>query len=252
MIHQNHGQPYGHLFLRLRSRSVQVVLITIAIILSLGYLVLGTDLRSDNAVKRQSSRPESHTSPKAWEGWKNTKSMFVFGDSYSATWFNVSGDQPTPARIFGNHDQWSMFSVDGINPVALPAQTRSRWPLRLAGVHNLTTTLVYNFAAGGSATDPQLRISDERDLMLVPTFPPSFRNQVLDFWRYYAPMSGETLAEWTSETTIFAVWTGVNDVQTTESEGDQLPMSALFASYIVSMERAGHDQAHILDLVLIH
>src|SRR4051812_19267316 len=76
---------------------------------------------------------------------QQTKYLFIFGDSYTATGFNPSGAKPSPANPIGNP--------------ALPGSTFSGgwdWPGYLVTAFNTSQTLAYNFAVGGATVDSNL------------------------------------------------------------------------------------------------
>ncbi|KAG8734871.1 hypothetical protein FRC12_014203 [Ceratobasidium sp. 428] len=69
--------------------------------------------------------------------WNSTKYFFVFGDSYTASGYNVS------AGINSPNPGWT--SSNGPN-----------WPMYLAGTYNVTNTKLYNLAYGGATIDAKL------------------------------------------------------------------------------------------------
>ncbi|KZT61573.1 carbohydrate esterase family 16 protein [Calocera cornea HHB12733] len=116
--------------------------------------------------------------------WNNTEYMFVFGDSYSTTGYNVSAGitSPDPGYTASN----------GLN-----------WVEYLRGTYNVTYTKVYNLAYGGATTDSYL---------VTPYLPTvqSLVNQVTLWDQYFSP--APSVAPWTTNNTLFAIFIGINDV----------------------------------------
>ncbi|KAF8607979.1 hypothetical protein BDV93DRAFT_285120 [Ceratobasidium sp. AG-I] len=116
--------------------------------------------------------------------WGSTKYLFVFGDSYTATGYNVSAgiNSPTPG--------WT--SSNGPN-----------WPMYLGSTYNVTDTKVYNLAYGGATIDAKL---------VTPYLPTvqSFVDQVSLFDKYFGPHPAE--APWASNNSLFAIFLGINDI----------------------------------------
>ncbi|KAH7107642.1 hypothetical protein BKA62DRAFT_667687 [Auriculariales sp. MPI-PUGE-AT-0066] len=116
--------------------------------------------------------------------WGTTKNLFVFGDSYTTTGYNVTlgVDSATPGWTSSNGPNWVMSLTD---------------------TYNVNQTKVYNLAYGGATTDSQL---------VTPYLPTviSFDDQV-DLWnKYFSPPP--ELAPWKSSDTLFAIMIGINDI----------------------------------------
>ncbi|EJD53173.1 hypothetical protein AURDEDRAFT_81427 [Auricularia subglabra TFB-10046 SS5] len=116
--------------------------------------------------------------------WGATNNLFVFGDSYTTTGWNVSEgiDSPVPGFTSSNGPNWVTF---------------------LGGTFNVTNTHVFNLASGGATTDAKL----------VTPFQPtvlSFVDQVNQFKEFFFPPPA--LAPWTSSDSLFAIMIGINDV----------------------------------------
>ncbi|KAB5595461.1 Phospholipase A-2-activating protein [Ceratobasidium theobromae] len=116
--------------------------------------------------------------------WGSTKYLFVFGDSYTTTGYNVSAgiDSPVPGWTSSNGPNWVQY---------------------LGDVYNVTDTKVYNLAYGGATTDSKL---------VTPYLPTvqSFVDQVSLFKNYFSPPP--FAAQWSSDNSLFAVFIGINDV----------------------------------------
>lgn len=110
--------------------------------------------------------------------------MFVFGDSYTTTGYNVSAGitSPDPGYTASN----------GLN-----------WVEYLRGTYNVTYTKVYNLAYGGATTDSYL---------VTPYLPTvqSLVEQVSLWDQYFSP--APSVAPWTTNNTFFAIFIGINDV----------------------------------------
>ncbi|EXM14401.1 SGNH hydrolase superfamily [Fusarium oxysporum f. sp. vasinfectum] len=133
-----------------------------------------------------------------------TTYMLSFGDSYSQTGFNLTGDKPSAKNPIGNPPLPGWTASGGYNWVGFAAST-----------FNDSTLLSYNLAYGGATT-----ASD-----LVKPFSPevkSFQDQVGEFSAQLA--SKPSWAPWTANNTLVAVWIGVNDVGNSfwGSDTDQL------------------------------
>jgi len=116
--------------------------------------------------------------------WGATKFLFVFGDSYTTTGFNISAgiDSPVPGFTSSNGPNWVQF---------------------LGGTYNVTNTQVLNLASGGATTDSKL----------VTPFQPtvlSFVDQVAQFDKFLTPPRPE--AQWHSNDSLAAIFIGINDV----------------------------------------
>ncbi|QRV87353.1 carbohydrate esterase family 16 protein [Ceratobasidium sp. AG-Ba] len=116
--------------------------------------------------------------------WNSTKYLFVFGDSYTASGYNVS------AGINSPNPGWT--SSNGPN-----------WPMYLASTYNVTDTKLYNLAYGGATIDSKL---------VTPYLPTvqSVVDQVGLWTKYFGPHP--SAAPWTSANSLFAIWIGINDI----------------------------------------
>jgi len=116
--------------------------------------------------------------------WSETKFMFVFGDSYTTTGFNVSN------------------GVNSIDP-GFTSSNGNVWIQYLRDTFNVTSTRVFNLAVGGAVTDNNL---------VTPFMPniPSLIDQTDQFVKFLAPKP--VGAQWSSDNSLFAIWIGINDV----------------------------------------
>ncbi|KAF8323342.1 hypothetical protein DL93DRAFT_2191230 [Clavulina sp. PMI_390] len=115
--------------------------------------------------------------------WGTTKNLFVFGDSYTSTSWNISAG-------LGFQPQYT--AADGAN-----------WVMALTTRYNVTNTALYNLAYGGATTDSKL---------VTPYLPTveSLVDQVTLFKQYLSPPPAA--APWTGSDSLFAIWIGINDV----------------------------------------
>ena len=134
-----------------------------------------------------------HTRGSSWSAWKNVRHLFVFGDSYTQTGFNINGTQPSPSNPLGNPPYPGWTSSNGPN-----------WVGFLTTTYNASTLLTYNMAYGGATVDAAL---------VAPYTPTviSMKNQVqTEFLPTYG--SHPDFAPWTSDSSLFALFIGINDV----------------------------------------
>ncbi|OJJ01833.1 hypothetical protein ASPVEDRAFT_129268 [Aspergillus versicolor CBS 583.65] len=127
------------------------------------------------------------------------KYLISFGDSYTATEFDITGEQPSSSNPIGNPPFPGWTSAGGAN-----------WIGNLVGTYNNSLLLNYNLAYGGATVNASL----------VPPYSPevlSVIDQVAEFKQYLSPANAS--APWTANNTLFAVWEhtanrirGVNDV----------------------------------------
>ncbi|KAF2635224.1 hypothetical protein P280DRAFT_197923 [Massarina eburnea CBS 473.64] len=152
--------------------------------------------------------------PKNWPGWNGISNLFVFGDSYTATSFDINSTQPNNANPLGNP--------------AFPGQTFSNgrnYIDFLTYTYNDSLIYSYNIAMGGASVD-----SFGQPSMFRP-----FDQQVRQFFLpNYAQNSTKAKARWRSNDTLFTSFFGINDVNASFKLG-RANMSALhdtiFATY---------------------
>ncbi|KAL9085800.1 MAG: hypothetical protein Q9165_007432 [Trypethelium subeluteriae] len=122
--------------------------------------------------------------------WSQIDTIFVFGDSYSSTEFDLKGAQPNPANPLGNPPYPGSTSSNGPNWVDFMTTTWNESYIR-----------TYNLAVGGATVDSNL---------VAPFLPfiPSMKQQIED---RYLPIYGSS-TKWNASSTLFAIWIGINDV----------------------------------------
>ncbi|KAL4788959.1 hypothetical protein BDV19DRAFT_395492 [Aspergillus venezuelensis] len=122
----------------------------------------------------------------AFSGFDQLESLFVFGDSWSRTGFDVTGDQPSISNPLGNPAYPGRTSANGAN-----------WLGYLTTTYNQSMFLTYNFGTSGATIDSDI-VDADADVLgeLNDKFVP-----------YYA-----SNGTWESTTTLFAIWIGVNDI----------------------------------------
>ncbi|KAI9657664.1 MAG: hypothetical protein M1821_002840 [Bathelium mastoideum] len=142
-------------------------------------------------------------------GWNQTKTIFVFGDSYSDTAFNWTGKQPSPSNPLGNPSYPGLTSSNGPN-----------WVDFITTTWNESYIETYNLASGGATVDTDL---------VVPFLPTvhSMKEQVEEI---YLPRYGSS-RKWSSDTAWFAIWIGINDVGNSFAAGNDTLNSKIFGVY---------------------
>jgi len=118
--------------------------------------------------------------------WNATEYMFVFGDSYTADFYNISAgvNSSDPGYTSSNGPNWVEF---------------------LTSTYNQTAVKTFDLAYGGATIDAAL----------VPPYLYSVLSvvdQVSEFNDYLA--SKPAGAQWDSANSLFAIWIGINDVGT--------------------------------------
>ncbi|KAF3932944.1 hypothetical protein ABW20_dc0101913 [Dactylellina cionopaga] len=126
------------------------------------------------------------------------KYWFSFGDSYTATGFSATGNQPSPQNPLGNPNY--------------PGQTTSNGPNWIDVVtvkYNRSTTLTYNFAVSGASIDNSLVGSSGI---------PSVTDQVNTWTTRYS--TKPATAPWQSGNAMFSCFIGINDIGSSYSRSD--------------------------------
>ncbi|KAL1676010.1 hypothetical protein EV122DRAFT_217340 [Schizophyllum commune] len=117
---------------------------------------------------------------------------FSFGDSYTQTWFDPTGELPSTSNPIGNPEYPGWTASGGEN-----------WVTYLTTKYNTSLVFTYNYAYGGATTDAEL-VTPYEDTVL------SFVDQVGEFEEGAGTKPAET--PWTGEGSLFSVWIGVNDI----------------------------------------
>ena len=118
---------------------------------------------------------------------QSTQKYFItFGDSYSSTSFNITGEKPSSSNPLGNPPFPGWTSAGGAN-----------WIGQLVGTYNSSLLLNYNLAYGGATVNASL---------VAPYTPEvySLIDQVTEFTQYLAPKP--EFAPWSANSTLFGVW----------------------------------------------
>ncbi|KAJ7758284.1 GDSL lipase/esterase [Mycena metata] len=115
--------------------------------------------------------------------WGNTKFLFVFGDSYTTTGFNISA------------------GIDSVDPGNV-SSNGPNWVQALRDTFNVAGTKIFDLASGGATIDSALVTPFEPTVLSVV-------DQVAQFKTFLA--SKPPGAEWNSSNALFAVWIGIND-----------------------------------------
>ncbi|KAG0134712.1 GDSL lipase/esterase [Tuber indicum] len=134
-----------------------------------------------------------------YPGWDQLKYLFVFGDSYTTTGFNLTNGSPLPSsgNPMGNPAWPGLTSTSGPN-----------WVGYLTTTFNRSELLTYNLAYGGATINSTL---------VKPYIPTvlSFAEQVQDlFLPNLSPKSPTPITPaWEPEDSLFLIWLGVNDIE---------------------------------------
>ena len=147
-------------------------------------------------------------------GWHTVKKLFVFGDSWSAAQFDEHGVQPHKGNPFGNPDP---FGIVDTGPL---------WSHFLTTAYNQSFIQTYNFAKGGAVLEKSLVRKD----ISQEAF--SFQEQIVRSFRpTYASKSTPKSYSWQSDTSLFALAFGVNQLAVLHKNNVTIPTKRLFASY---------------------
>ncbi|KAJ7453073.1 GDSL lipase/esterase [Mycena latifolia] len=115
--------------------------------------------------------------------WDATKFLFVFGDSYTTTGFNISAGV--------NSTDPGFVSSNGPN-----------WVQALRDTYNVAGTKVFDLASGGATIDSAL----------VTPFLPTVLSVVDQVAQFKSVLSSKPAgAQWNSSNSLFAIWIGIND-----------------------------------------
>ncbi|KAI8675987.1 hypothetical protein NCS57_00501600 [Fusarium keratoplasticum] len=122
----------------------------------------------------------------------SSKYLITFGDSYSQTGFDISGEKPSSSNPLGNPPFPGWTASGGVN-----------WVGSMAAEVNSSLVLAYNFAYGGATVDADI---------VTPYLPTvhSMEDQVDLFVNNLAKRPD--YAPWKASNTLAGVWMGVNDV----------------------------------------
>ncbi|KAK6362623.1 hypothetical protein TWF730_000079 [Orbilia blumenaviensis] len=126
------------------------------------------------------------------------KYWFSFGDSYTATGFSATGNQPSAQNPLGNP--------------TYPGQTTSNGPNWIDVVtvkYNRSLTYTYNFAVSGATID---------NALVTSLNVPAMTDQVNTWMTRYS--SKPATAPWQSDNTMFSVFIGINDIGSSYSRSD--------------------------------
>ena len=163
-----------------------------------------------------------------WSSWSRIQNIFVFGDSYSTTYFNPEGNQPTNELPFGNTDFLGGFdSGEGPKWIQyLKVMYKADQPLR-----------VYNFATTGGVVDrhaynmrPQGIGASSECVSLKEQVRCWMKNYALPAWRNVERV-------WKPDNTLFALWFGVHDILQAMEKDSPVAIDPVFGSYSASFER---------------
>jgi len=164
-----------------------------------------------------------------WNGFSALKYLFVFGDSYTTTGFNLTNGSPLPSASnpLGNPPYPGYTAANGPN-----------WVDWLTTYYNQSLLQTYNLAYGGATIDSAL---------VKPYLPTvlSLKNQIEDL---YLPIlstppdrsAHSALPRWKSDDSLFLTWIGINDVGNTYYNQNYTFNDVLFDEYF-SLEQKLYD-----------
>ncbi|KAH6979099.1 Alpha/Beta hydrolase protein [Fusarium venenatum] len=130
---------------------------------------------------------------KAFSFSKITK-IVSFGDSWTDTRFDISGQQPSSSNPIGNTGKTS--------------SNGKMWPMYLTTQYNASSILLYNMAVGGAVVD--------RDI--VTTGPNDVDTQVHNKLQIYVNQHPNPFPP---KETLWTIFIGINDIYRTINEDDQ-------------------------------
>ncbi|CAG1962469.1 unnamed protein product [Fusarium graminearum] len=132
--------------------------------------------------------------PKKAFNFSKINKIVSFGDSWTDTRFDVSGQQPSPSNPIGNTGKTS--------------SNGKMWPMYLTTQYNASSILLYNMAVGGAVVDKDI----------VTTGPNDVDTQVHDKLPVYLDQQPKLFAP---KETLWTVFIGINDIYRTITQDDQ-------------------------------
>ena len=132
----------------------------------------------------------AHASPVKRQG--EIGYWFAFGDSYTQSAFDITGQQPSSAYALGNPAEGTITFSGG--PV---------YPELLTTTYNNSLVLTYDFAYGGATITDSL-VANSAQIH-------SFEEQVEQYYEPKYSTPGGTNAPWTADTAIFTTFFGINE-----------------------------------------
>ncbi|KIO31415.1 carbohydrate esterase family 16 protein [Tulasnella calospora MUT 4182] len=134
-----------------------------------------------------SSSPTTSATPGSQRFW------FSFGDSYTATGFDIGGTKPNSANVFGNPAY----------PGNTACGTVTNWIDEMVVRYNESPIYAYNFAISGATIDNSI----------VPAFSTSIKSVTEQVGQFISNLGSKpSYAPWTSSTAIFSFFIGINDI----------------------------------------
>ncbi|EME45765.1 carbohydrate esterase family 16 protein [Dothistroma septosporum NZE10] len=133
-----------------------------------------------------------------WRDWANIDHVFIFGDSWTTTGFEIDDAQPTVNNPLGNPD-W--------DPRNWHLGAGTNWVGFITAWHNASLLRTVNLAYGGATVDMDLIHPFEE-------IPPGMRDlghQVNELFKPKYAMHPDYF-NWTDASSLFVVWIGLNDI----------------------------------------
>ncbi|KAK2731693.1 GDSL-like Lipase/Acylhydrolase [Colletotrichum kahawae] len=145
----------------------------------------------------------------------SSKSLIVFGDSYSTVGFWPGGTLPAAGNPLGNP--------------ALPGQTTSsglNWVGHLTSTLNTSQVLTYDFAVTGATTDKDI----------VDTYAQYCVDDQVDQYKQYVSSAVADKAN-----ALVAVWIGINDVGEPFWDKESAPVAKIMDRYFALLQTLADD-----------
>lgn len=155
-----------------------------------------TSLTSSTTSTGTTSSPSTSATPKSQRFW------FSFGDSYTATGFDIGGTKPSAANVFGNPAY----------PGNTACGTVTNWLDEMVVRYNESYIYAYNFAISGATIDNTI----------VPAYTTTIKSVTEQVGQFISNLGSKpSYAPWTSSTAIFSFFIGINDIGNSYTTGDR-------------------------------
>ncbi|KAL9087572.1 MAG: hypothetical protein Q9159_003588 [Coniocarpon cinnabarinum] len=158
-----------------------------------------------------------------FDGWEKLDRLFVFGETYSATGFNVNGTQPSVGNPFGNPTLDYAPGMPSLGP------TGPVWVHYITQMYNRSMIRTYDLAVGGGTINRNL---------VNPVFPTAktFYDQIQhSFIPFYGQQASD--AGWSPSKTLFAISFGVMDMIIPFHEEKRPEVDKLLSSYETELNK---------------
>lgn len=163
----------------------------------------------------------AQSSSSLWPGWTQINTIFSFGDSYTTTGFQINSTQPSASNSFGNPASPGRTFSNGRN-----------WIDFLALQYNQSLIMTYNFAVAGAMVDSfgrQSRIppmTEQVNKFFIPNYAAGLQTGAT-----IGNESAVAKAAWSSSSTLFTTFFGINDVNRFYKSENTSASAATVGSY---------------------